>query len=114
MKIKDITIFATMEDGSLHRVMLDASLGNQILHIISSATNNQITIYSTIYNPSTFNGKSLVIHEGVPVNLIAPLLNAYLDDHEGKIGFRHGVAMLHNDTFYYVYETKTTIVFMEG
>ena len=114
MKVQDITIFATMEDGSLRRVILDPTLSKQIQYIIPSATNNQWTVSETIYNPSTFGGKNLVVHEGVPVHLIAAILDSYFDEPERKVGFRNGVVMNYQDTYYYVYETKTTIVLTEG
>ena len=110
MNVTALDIFATMDDGALRRVMLDPHLEAQIRYLIPSATNGW-RVSETIYNPSTFAGKQLVVHEGVPVSLLAGILDSYFDgEPPRRVGQRNGVVMQHNQTYYYVYETKTTIV----
>ena len=109
MNVQHLDIFVTIEDGSMRRVMLDPHLEAQIRYIIPSATNGW-RVSETVYNPSTFDGKHLVVHEGVPTSLLAGILHSYFDGEPRKLGARNGVVMKHNQTYYYVYETKTTIV----
>jgi hypothetical protein len=111
MNITALDIFATMDDGTLRRVMLDPQLEAQIRYLIPSATNGW-RVSETLYNPSSFGGKQLVVKEGVPVSLLAGILDSYFDGEPPprRIGQRNGAVMKHNQTYYYVYETTTTIV----
>lgn len=114
MNVAALDIFATMDDGTLRRVMLDPQLEAQIRHLIPSATNGW-RVSETVYNPSTFGGKALVVKDGVPTSLLAGLLNSYFDGEPPprREGRRNGVVMKHATTYYYVYETKTAIVVMK-